>query len=80
MKFITTIEERESAKRALRDAICDVFEKPEFRGLDHMAIAETLVASAFAWCDFNGGDADVRHAAKRLHEMVNEIEAKRFGR
>lgn len=53
-------------------------EEPFLTGLSHIAIAETLVASAFAFCDFNGGVADTEHAAKVLRRMVDKEVALRL--
>ena len=62
----------------LRERICDILNDEPFIGqMDHTAIAEALVQSAFAWCDFNGGIDDTCHAAKRLHQLVDDAGTKK---
>ena len=57
----------------LRSQICDILQSEPFLGsLSSTEIAQTLVASAFASCDFNGGLDDTCHAAKVLHGLVDD--------
>lgn len=79
MKMYFDVAELEPVKEELREAICDLLLKEPFMGMGHVAVSEALVASAFAWRDFNGGEADTRHAANCLHELVDRIMEEKIG-
>ena len=65
-------------RQKLRDHICDLLQADPFLGsLSHTDIAEALVNSAFAFSDFNGGLNDTCHAAKVMHQLVDEAGQKR---
>ena len=69
----TTSADATKLPELLRERICDVVkEEPFFGQMDHFTIARTLVQIAFAWCDLNGGIDDTCHAAKQLHNLVDE--------
>ena len=61
----------------LRERLCAVLSEEPFRQLNNVDISEAFVQSAFAWRDFNGGIDDICHAAKCLHQLVDEAAAKK---
>lgn len=70
--------ETQQLQNELRERICEIVQKQPFAGkIGHYEIAEAMVQSAFAWCDFNGGIDDTCHAAKRLHQLVDEAGEKK---
>ncbi len=76
-----TMEKRDKTsvdlQNQLRERVCAVLFEEPFRQLNHVDISEALVQSAFAWRDFNGGIDDICHAAKCLHQLVDEAAAKK---
>jgi hypothetical protein len=42
---------------------------------DHVAVSKAMVKCAFAFRDFNGGIDDTCHAAKCMHDLVDEAAA-----
>jgi len=61
----------------LRERLCAILLEEPFQQLNHVDISEALVHSAFAWRDFRGGIDDICHAAKCLHQFVDEAAAKK---
>ena len=59
-------------KDELRERICAILSEDQFQSMGHTEVSRALVGSAFAWRDFNGGIDDTRHAAKCLHDLVDE--------
>ena len=75
-----TMEKRDKKtvelQNQLRERLCAILlEKPFFQQLNHVDISKALVQSAFAWRDFRGGIDDICHAAKCLHQLVDEAAA-----